>query len=211
MSTFRRGANVKGFTGLRRIQGRFEPDTMSRQVEELEQAIDEDLKRFSREVNELESKGLGTPGPPGPPGPPGADGTPGGPPGPPGPPGSTGSPGSPGTDGTDGINGVDGAPGIQGPPGLQGPPGPAGDEVATPINPVFTYTDGRLTEINYDDGLYKLLAYNGDQLSTLIYYDGFNTILKTFNYTDGILTSITETELGEWDDANIWVDANTWY
>jgi len=217
MSTFRRGPKSVGFTGLRRIQGRFEPDTMPRQVEELEQSVDEELRRFNRGLSELEAKGLGTPGPQGPPGPPG---TPGGPVGPPGPPGADGINGAPGADGQDGAPGTpggQGALGPQGPPGVDGqdgepgPQGPPGEGVVVPKNPVFTYVDGRLVRVDYDDGLFKVLTYDGDRLSTLEYYDGENFILKTFNYTDGILTSITESDLRKWDDSRLWVDPRYWF
>lgn len=186
MSTFRRGPKSVGFTGLRRIQGRFEPDTMPRQVEELEQSIDEELRRFSRGLSELEAKGLGTPGPQGPPGPPG---TPGGPVGPPGPPGVDGINGAPGADGQDGAPGP---PGGQGPPGIQGPPGVDGIRGK---NPVFGYQGNKISTVFYDSGLYKILSYDGIRLSTLVYFDGVTTIQKTFNYTNGILSSVTETEL----------------
>jgi hypothetical protein len=50
-----------------------------------------------------------------------------------------------------------------------------------------------LSRVDYDGGLFKTLAYTGNLLSTLIFFDGTTTTTKTFNYTNGILTSITET------------------
>ena len=77
-----------------------------------------------------------------------------------------------------------------GPPGPPGPPGPSGDDSGK--NPVFTYSGNRLSRVDYDLGLYKELTYVGNLLGTLEYFDGTTTIIKTFNYTNGRLTSITE-------------------
>jgi hypothetical protein len=61
----------------------------------------------------------------------------------------------------------------------------------TAIEPEFFYTDGILTRIEYADATYKDFAYIGGLVSTI----NNGVILKTFNYTDGVLTSITETVL----------------
>jgi len=71
-----------------------------------------------------------------------------------------------------------------------GPPGPPGGDSGK--NPVFTYSGNRLSRVDYDLGLYKEITYSGILLSTLEYFDGTTTIIKTFNYTNGRLTSITE-------------------
>lgn len=68
--------------------------------------------------------------------------------------------------------------------------------VDTPlIGPEFTYTDGALSRIDYDGGQYKLFTYTGGLLTQLDFYNLVNTIRKTFNYTDGVLTSITQVTL----------------
>jgi hypothetical protein len=70
--------------------------------------------------------------------------------------------------------------------------GGGGGEAFREINPVFTYTSGALTRIDYDSGNYKTFAYTDGVLTTLVYVKDTETITKTFNYTDGVLTSITE-------------------
>lgn len=63
------------------------------------------------------------------------------------------------------------------------------------IGPEFTYTNGALSRIDYDGGQYKLFTYTGGLLTQLDFYNLVNTIRKTFNYTNGILTSITQVTL----------------
>ena len=75
-------------------------------------------------------------------------------------------------------------------------PGPSpGPPVIEGKNPVFTYLNGVLSRIEYDQGLYKELSYNGSLLSQLEYFNGTVTTQKTFNYSSGILTSIDEIQL----------------
>ena len=59
------------------------------------------------------------------------------------------------------------------------------------VNPVFTYEDGNLILVTYENGATKTLEYdeNGNlEFVTLI--DGLTEIRKQFFYTDGTLTSI---------------------
>lgn len=63
------------------------------------------------------------------------------------------------------------------------------------LNPQFIYASGLLTRIDYDDGKYKVFTYSSGQLNQIDFYDGFKTIRKTLNRIDGVLTSITQTEL----------------
>ena len=71
-------------------------------------------------------------------------------------------------------------------------PGPSAAEGK---NPVFTYLNGVLSRVEYDQGLYKELSYDGTVLSQLEHYNGDVTTRKTFNYSAGILTSIDEVQL----------------
>lgn len=74
----------------------------------------------------------------------------------------------------------------------QGPQGPPGPSATTLNNPVFSYTDGLLTEIQYGGGEIKDLSYVDGILVTVL-FDNLGTITtKTLNYTNGVLTSITE-------------------
>jgi hypothetical protein len=75
--------------------------------------------------------------------------------------------------------------------GTQGPPGDSFFE----INPVFSYTNGNLTRIDYESGNYKTFAYSNGALSVLTYYTSEKVITKTFAYTNGALTSIVQTEV----------------
>jgi hypothetical protein len=78
-------------------------------------------------------------------------------------------------------------------PGVPGPAGPPGaDGYIPPKGPVFTYTNGVLTGILYDDGSTKELSYTNGVLTTLVFVRGGVTSTKTFNYTNGVLTSINE-------------------
>lgn len=64
--------------------------------------------------------------------------------------------------------------------------------------PVFAYgSDGKLSTITYSDAATKTFNYAADgKLNTLVFSDGSVTLTKTFNYTDGVLTSITEAVTG---------------
>lgn len=62
----------------------------------------------------------------------------------------------------------------------------------SPINlsePTFTYTAGMLTRISYPSGYKKNFTYNVDETLDEIDYNGEYT--KKFNYTGGVLTSIS--------------------
>lgn len=54
--------------------------------------------------------------------------------------------------------------------------------------PSFTYTDGKLTRIDYPSGYYKELSYNVDGTLASVDYNGEHT--KTFTYSSGVLQSI---------------------
>ncbi|MDG1314008.1 MAG: hypothetical protein P8P29_00610, partial [Flavobacteriaceae bacterium] len=59
-------------------------------------------------------------------------------------------------------------------------------------NPSFTYTGGLLTGIAYGGGQTKVLSYTGGVLNTSVLTADSVVTTKTLNYTDGVLTSITE-------------------
>ena len=62
-------------------------------------------------------------------------------------------------------------------------------------SPLFTYTGGLLTRVDYESGNYKTFTYADGQLSQSQYIRFGVTITKVFNYNlDGSLASITETE-----------------
>jgi len=64
--------------------------------------------------------------------------------------------------------------------------------------PEFTYSSGRLVRIDYDSGNYKLLGYDqGGLLSSVTYHKvtAGKVITKTFNYVNGVLVSIDQTEV----------------
>ncbi len=62
-------------------------------------------------------------------------------------------------------------------------------------NPVFTWTDGRISRIDYSSGAYKLLTYNpNDTLNTTSAVNPFFTLTKTLHYNvNGSISHITET------------------
>jgi hypothetical protein len=62
-------------------------------------------------------------------------------------------------------------------------------------SPVFTYVSGKITGISYEDGSTKVLSYTGDQLSQIDLLRNGLTTRKTFAYSGGVLSSITETVL----------------
>jgi hypothetical protein len=66
------------------------------------------------------------------------------------------------------------------------------------INPVFLYdTDGNVSQINYESGNYKVFTYDTEGiLLQMDYVTDALTKRRTFNYDiDGVLTSITDTEI----------------
>ena len=105
-----------------------------------------------------------------------------------GPQGIQGIQGEAGVDGTNGTNGTDGIDGTDGAQGIQGEAG----EATLLNNPEFTYTAGLLTEIEYGGGETKDFSYVNGVLSTIDFDDLSTITTKTLNYTDGVLTSITE-------------------
>ena len=78
--------------------------------------------------------------------------------------------------------------------GAQGPKGDPGEAAVDALkNPIFSYTGELLSRIDYDDGKYKELVYTNGLLFTSTFFDGSTFSTKTLNYTNGILTHITET------------------
>lgn len=62
--------------------------------------------------------------------------------------------------------------------------------------PLFTYTDGVLTKIDYDDGTYKELTYTDGVLTQIDKIKvGDPTIRKTFVYSGDVLMEIIQTTL----------------
>jgi hypothetical protein len=62
-------------------------------------------------------------------------------------------------------------------------------------SPVFTYTAGTLTRLDYSNGDYKTFAYTSGNLTELKYYKSTVTITKVFNYNpDGSLASIIQSQ-----------------
>ena len=81
--------------------------------------------------------------------------------------------------------------GLRGPRGLRGLAGGGGGLVL--LGPELTYTDGLITRIDYDGGEFKVLTYSPDETLLSVQLNVLGTITtKTFNYTDGVLTSITQ-------------------
>ena len=79
--------------------------------------------------------------------------------------------------------------------GIRGPKGERGLSGGSPslAGPAFTRTAGILTRIDYDAGEFKVFTYNeAGSLATVTLTYGDNTILKVFNYVEGLLTSISE-------------------
>jgi hypothetical protein len=64
--------------------------------------------------------------------------------------------------------------------------------VSGPIGPAFTYTNGALTRIDYDNGSFKVFTYTDGVLTQLDFVVGGVTTRKTFNYTGDLLTSIDQ-------------------
>lgn len=79
---------------------------------------------------------------------------------------------------------------------MQGPEGPPGPAWEPESGPAFTYTDGRVSRIDYDSGAYKTFTYAGGVLTQLDYVVGSVTTRKAFAYNpDGTLAAITQTVL----------------
>jgi YD repeat-containing protein len=79
--------------------------------------------------------------------------------------------------------------------GLQGPPGPAGNAGSEEVDPLFSYSSGRLSLITYESGNTRAFSYNlGGQLTSEVYLAPPLTYTKTFTYNlDGTLSGIVET------------------
>lgn len=94
-----------------------------------------------------------------------------------------------------GPAGPPGPPGPTGPTGPAGPIGPAGPAGgASEAGPLFTYSGGRVSRIDYDSGNYKLFTYTSGVLTRLDYIVGATTTRKTFSYNpDGTLAEIVQT------------------
>lgn len=75
---------------------------------------------------------------------------------------------------------------------LRGPKGDPGDKT-TVTGPAFTYEDGKLVLITYDDGATKTFYYTGDRLDRIDFLQNGITNRKIFNYTGETLVSIDET------------------
>ena len=72
--------------------------------------------------------------------------------------------------------------------------GPAGPVWTPSSSPTFTYTSGVVTRVDYaSDSSYKVLTYTSSVLTQVDYVKGGVTTRKVFNYTSGVLSSITQT------------------
>ena len=79
------------------------------------------------------------------------------------------------------------------PSGPTGPMGPIGENEKGPL---FTYSSGLVSRIDYDSGNYKLFTYSLGVLTQIDYYKGSSHIQKTFSYNgDGTLHEIVEVTL----------------
>ena len=69
----------------------------------------------------------------------------------------------------------------------------AGDATnATPLKePNITYVNNQITRIDYSGGAFKVFSYNADGLNTIQLTADGQTSTKTFIFTGGILTSIS--------------------
>lgn len=83
---------------------------------------------------------------------------------------------------------------IRGYQGLKGDDGDDGVGSIPLTNPSFTYTNGLLTSVEYDNNITKTLTYTGDLLTVVSVDDGAGSVTtKTLNYSpEGVLTEITE-------------------
>lgn len=75
-------------------------------------------------------------------------------------------------------------------------PGPKGESGnAAPSSPSLIYADGLLSSINYRSGQTKSFTYTNGVLARLDFTDSGVVTRKTFNYSSGVLTSITQVTL----------------
>ena len=93
--------------------------------------------------------------------------------------GPQGEQGIQGEQGPQGIQGIQGIQGVQGDQGFTGPQGPAGT-----FDDTFEVVSKNIRAWN------ATFAYTGDQLTSISYTDGVDTIVKTLNYTGDKLTSL---------------------
>ena len=62
-------------------------------------------------------------------------------------------------------------------------------------SPVYTYSGGNLSRIDYPSGNYKLFTYSGSRLTQLEYFLAGRTVTKVFSYNlNGTLASISQAE-----------------
>ena len=94
----------------------------------------------------------------------------------------------------DSVNVIMTGEGLRGEKGEKGDAGDAGsDGTATLTGPSFTFTGELITRIDYDGAAFKVLTYNADEsVNTVTLTIGDDVTTKTFNYTGGNLTSITQ-------------------
>ena len=81
--------------------------------------------------------------------------------------------------------------GLKGDSGINGTNGT--NASGTYVGPELTRVGGLLTRIDYDGGAFKAIDYNADgTINTVTLTDGADVSVKTFNYTGGALSSITQ-------------------
>jgi hypothetical protein len=67
------------------------------------------------------------------------------------------------------------------------------ETVSVLMNPIFTYdNERRLVYVEWDNGYSKEMIWNGDQLAQTIFTQDSLAIEKTYNYSNGLLISISE-------------------
>lgn len=86
-----------------------------------------------------------------------------------------------------GEKGDPGDPGEQGPPGLDAP--------QPPRSPQFTYSNGQLTRVDYEDGSFKELSYSSGLLMRLDFTRDGVIERKDFVYDSGVLMAINQSVL----------------
>ena len=59
-------------------------------------------------------------------------------------------------------------------------------------NPEPTYTNGILTRVDYDGGLYKTYAYSNGLLTQVDFFDGSKTVRKIIQYANGVWAGTSE-------------------
>jgi hypothetical protein len=67
------------------------------------------------------------------------------------------------------------------------------ETVSVLMNPIFTYdNERRLVYVEWDNGYSKEMIWNGDQLVQTVFTQDSLAIEKTYNYSNGLLISISE-------------------